>query len=343
MKKALFSIGIFCVFIFIISNLTNPEICVNSVFSSLVLCGNVIIPSLFPFTVCVLFILRSSILEKLKFLNKFTGKLFGHNHQMFSVFLLSMVGGYPVGAKLLNESGLEKNKKIMINYCVNAGPAFIILAVGNGILNSIKLGYVLFSSHIFSSIILALFYKNSTKAEEYSHQKQKINIIDSFVQSVSDSANTVFSICSFIILFSVITGYINFYSKKYHFLKYLTYFLEVTNAVSQAKNIFLISFLLGFGGICVWFQIFSLANNFKINLPQFILSRIIHGILSSALTLLFLKIFKISVGTFSNNKSFLFLPYSNLSVAISLLIMGIILIISLYSKKITGNILEDLV
>lgn len=344
MKKVVFYISLICVLIFIFLNLTNQSVCVDGAVSGLILCGNVIIPSLFPFTVCVIFILKTEILNSISFLNKFSLKVFGLNYKLFSVFLLSMLGGYPIGAKILNEPKYKTNACVMINYCVNAGPAFIILAVGNGMLGSQKIGFVLFISHILTSIILACFYKKEIKTDIYENKNPKFNIIDNFVLSVSESACTVFNICSFVILFSTIINYINFYSEKFSFIKYFVYFLEITNAVSQTKNILLVSFLLGFGGICVWLQVLSLGRNIKINITKFVISRIFHGLISSSITMIILKIFNISVTTLSNGKTFSFSAYTNsLATAISLMIMGIILIISLYSKKITGNILQDLV
>ena len=120
--------------------------------------------------------------------------------------------------------------------------------------------------------------------------------------------------------------------------------LEVTNAVTQIKNVILISFLLGFGGICVWFQVFNMARNFKINYPLFILFRFMQGLLSSGFTYLFLKVFKISTPTISNGiNAFYTFTASTYPVSFSLICMGIILVISLYTKNYAGNLYEDLV
>ena len=108
-----------------------PAISASGAKEGLMLCGSIIIPSLFPFTFCVMFINKSGILKFLKPLNPITQFLFHLNYYEFSLFLLSLIGGYPLGAKLLNQSGInDKKAKIMINYCINAGPAFVVLAVG---------------------------------------------------------------------------------------------------------------------------------------------------------------------------------------------------------------------
>lgn len=336
-------------FIFLI--LTNPTACTKGAVNGILLCGYVIIPSLFPFTVCVMFILKSGVLRLLKPLSRITQRIFGIDAELFSVMLLSFIGGYPVGARLLSETAelkkiTPKNAGIMLNYCINAGPAFIVLAVGSGIIGSKKIGYILLLSHILASFLIALISKKLIGKEPLLSQSTQppINFADNFVLSTSTAASSVINICSYVILFSAINSYIDFYSENIHLLKNFSYLLEVTNAVSLTDNIYLISFLLGFSGISVWCQVLSAARKIKINYPLFLIFRILHGVFSTAFTYLILKIFSVTVSTFSNGKSFDFSAYhTSLAVGISIVCLGITFIISLYSKKKGGNILEDLV
>ncbi len=345
MKKLISFMLVSAVLFFTALLLLNPKICINSAVSGILLCGRIIIPSLFPFTFCVLFILKSGILRSLKILEKFSKSVFGLDSQMFTVFLLSLIGGYPLGAKILNESQANgKTATLMLNYCVNAGPAFIISAVGSGVFSSQKIGVLLFIAHIFPSFILAFLFRKRVKSTAVQKCADKINIIDNFVISATESAKTLFNICSFVILFSVITAYINHYCQKAPYLRPFSLFLEVTNAINQNRNIILISALLGFGGLCVWCQVFSLCKKFKINYLQFVLSRIFHAVMSALLTFLMIKAFGITVPAVSNGQIFSFSAFFNgTAVGISLITMGIVLMISLSSKNFTGNILEDIV
>ncbi len=335
MKKGIYFISIFIISILLCLMIINPNVCKNGALYGLLLSSKVIIPSIFPFSVLVLFILKSNILEKLQL------------PKSLCIFLLSLIGGYPIGAKVLNESveikKLDKETaQNMLNYSVNAGPAFIILAVGCGLLNSKKLGYILFISHILASIVLKIISKKPIECRNKS--KDSFDIIDNFVLSVSHSSSATLSICSFVILFSVILNYINHYSESLPILRYISPILEVTNGTSQTKNILFISFLLGFSGVCVWFQVFGMVKNFKINYVKFILFRVLHGILSSGFTYILIKIFKVSLPTLSNgiDVNYNFTNYTP-QVAFSLIIMGIIFIISLNTKNYAGNLLEDLV
>ena len=83
--KYLYLIFCFCGLILLVAF---SDQCVQGVIKGLYISANVIIPSLFPFGVIVLIILRSNI-------KTITDTAF--------VFLLSIIGGYPVGAQLIEE------------------------------------------------------------------------------------------------------------------------------------------------------------------------------------------------------------------------------------------------
>ena len=328
--------------------ITNPKVCTEGAVKGLLLSGRVIIPSLFPFTACVLFIMKSGGLNLLDFANPFTKRVFRLSPQQFSLMLLSFIGGYPVGAKLLNEavkSGKisKENAGIMLNYCVNAGPAFIVLAVGGGILGSKKIGYLLLLAHIISSLILSLvfghFIKNDNTDSE--NTAESFSPADNFVVSVCEAASAIFSVCAYVILFSTVNEYMNCLSEKISVLKYISPLLEVTNAVTGMRNIVIIAFLLGFAGVSVWCQIISMGKLIKINFAVFTLSRTAHGVLSAVITALLLKVFGIAVTVSASVK---YTPtYNGIVLSLSMLSMVIVLIISLFSKKRTGNILKDIV
>ena len=234
----------------------------------------------------------------------------------------------------------------MLSFCINAGPAFIIGAVGTGIMNSKQVGVVLFLSHIISSVVLCIlsrFLKIETKISK----KQPIKnapLSDIFVLSTAEASATVLNICAFVILFSAINSYIETFSQTYPPLKYILLFTEVTNGVLYANNIFIISFLLGFGGLCVWCQVLSAAKGIKMNLVLFIISRFLHGLLSVLFTKLFLRFFGVSLPTFSSGVTFSpKVLYSTPALTFSMLIMSIIFMISLSTKKYTAKILEDII
>ncbi|MBQ6825377.1 MAG: hypothetical protein IJP34_01795 [Clostridia bacterium] len=328
--------------------ISNPQICKEATIKSILLCGRVIIPSFLPFIACVLFISNSNSLNGLNFLNPITLKIFKLDTENFLIFLLSFIGGYPIGAKLL--SNAVENKKIsaenagkMLLYCTNAGPAFIVSAVGSEILHSQKAGVILLISHILSGVIIRFIAFPLTVSAKQNNQKPiDLNLADNFVLSVAEASKSVLSICVYVILFGGINAYILYLAKRIEFLKVISLFLEVTNGITLTKNIYMISFLLGFGGIAVWCQIMSIAKNVKFSFFKFAFFRVLQGAISVFITFTLLKIFPVTINTLSEGiKTEYF--YSSFAVAISTSLMVLVFIISLQTKKYTGKLLDDMI
>lgn len=312
-----------------------PGICADGAKAGLYLSARIIVPSLFPFAVPVLYLLNSKVVYDFK-------------KPLLIVFILSLTGGYPIGAKLLSE--LYKNGRInresaekILPFCVNAGPAFIITAVGKGIIGDIKIGYVLLAAHTLASVLcLVIFAKNS-----YETGLLSANGIGGksggLTESIINASGTCLNICSFIVFFSVINAYIVYFSKKISCIGYLLFITEITTAVTRTRNIYLISFLLGFAGISIWLQIYGVAGTLKAGIFRFVFARLLHGGVSALITAFLLRAFGINVAAISNGTVFTkSVLYSDFSLAFSMLIMIILLLINVTAKKHSGNLRKDM-
>lgn len=338
--------------IFIIFLLTIFQNVANSgAIQGLAVSANVLVPALFPFMVCVLMIIKSGLFFKNQFLIRIIYKIFGINLDMFFTFILSMLGGYPIGAKLItelyNEKSIDKKTaNIMLAYCVNAGPAFIVSVVG-AFLNSRKLGIVLLVSHLLGSVIIALFYAKSLKNNNCQYiinKKTKTSFSEVFVDSVNCASSSIISICSFVVVFSVLNSYLDYFFSNIPILRYLPFFTEVSYGVCNTKNVYFISFLLGFSGVSIWCQIFAITKNIKLNFYKFALARVVHGLLSVVIVKVIINLFKIKVSTFSNTVTYKTnLTYTNGYLFLSLLIMLIVFLLFIYTKNNSGKILKDVV
>ena len=210
-KRILNLIIISVLSLFLCVLITNPEVCQNGTFNGILLCGRVIIPALFPFTTCVVFIINSGVCNKLRKISKITEFLNHLPAELFFIFIFSLMSGYPTGANLLNtalNNGNIKPKTAekMLYFCVNAGPAFIISAVGCGILHSKALGVILVLSHTFSAFLL-MFISNLLSPCEIDSKPiktEEMHPVDNFINSVFIASKNVLNICSVVILFSFI-------------------------------------------------------------------------------------------------------------------------------------------
>ena len=76
-----------------------------------------------------------------------------------SAILMSLIGGYPVGARMtvqLLDAALitQKQAQRMLFFCVNSGPAFLISAVGSAMLRSRQAGLILCAALTASALLI---------------------------------------------------------------------------------------------------------------------------------------------------------------------------------------------
>ena len=299
-----------------------------------VICIKNITPSLLPVIFVSLIIINSNLTEVLP------SKI-----RLLGVFVLSCVSGYPVGAKLLDtycEKGYIKKEtaSVLLPSFINAGPGFIINIIGFGILNSKTIGIALFVSQFLASflIFLALGGFSYLISEKYN----VIKFSDIIQKSAYESVSSIRNICTYLIL-------INCFSKVIELLlgaKVATIIIdisEITSAVLKQNNVFAISILLSFCGICIYLQVFSMVKNFKIKIVKLLLCRTLHVILSLSFLKIIFKIFNISTPVFSNITSAVF-PKQNQGIYFSIfLIFTFVCCILSIKRKSSGNLLKDLI
>lgn len=321
-------------------------------FEGLKICSNIIIPSLFPFTVLsILFQKSGGLLWLGKFFDKTTFMIFGLSGIEFSVLLLSLVGGYPVGAKIINElykSGeISKSKgEALLKFCINPSPAFFISALGVNILKNKIAGYILLIANTVACFILNMILMKSKKADS-SQTKQivltKENFSDSFVQSVFEGAKIILNICAFVTLFSSITEILKpvFTNPKIYSL--FCPILEISFGINKIKNsglpIHFYSFFLAFGGISTICQIKQVANVLKPSFLKLAFYRTLHGGLASIISFALFKIFPQSALVFSNGTEIIFSGYTLFYPSIMLIVFSVLFLMFLSpnNKRIDFN------
>ncbi len=333
----------FCAFSVMI--VLSPQSACSFAKEGLYLCGEIIIPSIFPITFCVILTMKTLNSLQMNVLDRFSKKVFKLNKNCFLIFVFSLIGGYPLGAKLINSeytaNNLSKeNANIMQCFCVNSGAGFAVSAVGYGMFGSKTVGLILFLSQVLSSALLLLILRKKLTPEDTKQMSSdSFNFAESFTLSACEASNTVISICSFVIFFSVLNGYLG----KSQILSHLCFITEITCALSKTRNVYLVCALLSFGGLSVLCQIISVSANVKVNIKNFILSRLFCSAVSASFLFLMLKIFKININVFKNNVSYYFnSTRSGIPVAVLMIITAVIFIISLEGKNNGGNLRDDL-
>lgn len=277
------------------------------------LCLTVLIPSLFPFMVISSFIVKSGLSYQIgKPLRGITKHLFGLNECFAPIIILSILGGYPIGAKGISEIYIrgeadERECKKASLFCVCSGPGFLVNYIGSSIYNNKKVGLILLFSQIISVLILGILNNifdkrrnNYISDKELCIKNEPIG--NSLVKAVADGSKGMLAICSFVVIYSAFAGILNAVLADGLFKNSLLCLFEVCSAVnvmSKSCPIEAVAFASGFGGLCVHFQIYSALGELKISKLLFYVYRIMQGIITALLTHAGLMILNIAKPVFS--------------------------------------------
>ena len=312
----------------------------------MMLCYEVVIPSIFPFTVLALIIFNSNVLNFThKVIAKISYALFGLSSHAFIALIMSFLGGFPVGARLVSnlyetELITDKTAVRMLYYTVNPAPAFLIIAVGEVMLNSKAFGTVLYLSNITASLLICFimsFYEKSEPKILKTVSRKRESACEIFVNSVTEAATSIISVCGFVILFSSLSEVL----KTVLTFKFSEYIISLTE-ISQgaplvAKNVIFLSFLTGFSGFCVHFQVLSVAKKIKINYLKFCTARIINGGLTAVIAFFITNVFKITLPAMVAETLTFKTGAKSLALSAMLIFMSMTLIISVKQKYVDKN------
>lgn len=270
--------------------------------AGLKLCANTVIASVFPFLILTDLISHTAGFEQIKFLRTAFERIFKINGYAINAFIIGITCGFPIGVKSASE--LYKNKKIsteecerLIGFANNTGPAFIVAGIGIGMRGSARDGVILYTSMVLSALAVGALF-GIGKSYQKSALKRNCESYE-FSTSVKNAAANTLTVCGFVVLFSVLCGILSSMLKINVALSLILPFTEITNAALYlAKNKFLpdfismllTSFAVSFSGISVHLQAAVFLRGTDICMKKYYLMKLLQGILSAVITLLFLTI-----------------------------------------------------
>ena len=280
-----------------------PNISSEAIKYGLTVCGEIVIPSIFPFAFLSILIFTTKISKLIEYLFKSPLKRLNIESNIGLVIFMSLIGGYPIGSKLISMLHKEniidsKSANLLLMFCINPGPAFVIIAVGNGMLLSYKAGVILFVATTLSSIILGIIILSKHKITAKTSIRKYDCFPDGIIKSISEATSSVINICAYVLIFSCIGAAVKSILPN-NISSIILSFLEVTNGclILSKNSIYLLAFIIAFSGLAVHFQVFSLSGNIKINYLYFYIGRFAHSFLTMSLTFILEKIFPISINS----------------------------------------------
>ena len=295
----------------------------------LALCGNVIIPSLFPFFVLSSLVVELGMSRYLgRLLEGVMAPLFRVGGACSSALALGFVGGYPVGARTaiaLYENGQcsKTEAERLLAFCNNSGPAFILGVVGTGIFASSRAGLLLYLAHIAASLCVGLlfrFYRPGEGPRPGRHaapQFQAASFPVAFTHSITGALSSTLNICAFVLFFTVLIRML-FLSGVMGALAggcgrsalppgagsgsgpsgCITGLLELSSGVSSLTGagtvtgrLSMAAFMLGWAGLSVHCQVLAFLGDSGLSLRTYLTGKLLHGGLSALFTALLVRRF----------------------------------------------------
>ena len=252
-----------------------------------------ILPALFPFFICVNFLVGTGAVRLLP-VNLFP-------------FVMSVLAGYPMGVKIVGDmcrEGLISTHKAkhMVSFCSTSGPVFMAGAVGAGMLGSQTAGIVIAVSHyagaIVNGMIFSIKYSDGYISRIPETEKSGFDIMETITSSVYAACRSMAIILAYIILFMFLMDMLDIagvfgllHSDVITAL--LQGSLEMTvgcNTVAASDigltgSCVLASAIISWGGLSVLGQSMSMLTGTGISFTYFIITKLIHSVIAGIIAL----------------------------------------------------------
>lgn len=314
-----------------------PEITLEAGKTGLNLCAQVIIPTLFPFFVLTNLIVSCGYHHFVaRLLQPVMKPLFRMPDVAATAMTLGALGGYPMGAAttfaLYDRGELdEKTASRLLGFCNFAGPGYVFGVLGFGVFHSFFIGCVLYASHMMAGILVGIFTNLdgkqpiSTKTHEKIPEPMAFHL--ALVSAIKTAFSTALTVCGFLIFFNILIAFF----QGWHLLDspvflldkvglsameaqgLLSGLLEITTVVAYlvpgqvtSVTLGLLGFLLGCGGLCIYFQVSAMVEHRPVTMGYYIRGKVLQGLLGCVLCPLLYHYTVATVAGFVVFLSFLF-------------------------------------
>ena len=286
--------------------LLNVQVYTKVFLDGVTIWANNVLPTILPFMILSSVATKSGGIQTLCANEKLSRRIFGTPNGTGWIYLLSLLCGYPIGAKLIAEQRdcLDKSDCIKLaTYCTTASPIFIFGTIGNTLLHSTKCALVILISHVTASLLNGITYKSFWQTNTSYSQ---INIDEKPITSITDAVNSILTVGALIALFYTLCAMISdllprwFSTDGIVLTSFALGLLEITTGcinLASITNTFnatvLCCALTSFGGLCVIMQMMTFLSTCKIKTSTIVLTKATHCAFSTIICFMLAKLFSI--------------------------------------------------
>ncbi len=293
MKNKLIEIFIFVIFL---SLLFYPDIVRSELINALTIFFKTLFPSIFPFFLIGNLLISYNFVNTINhLLKKVTTKVFHISSNASFIIIMSMISGFPSGAKYIRDL---LNKKIInldqANYLITfthfANPLFV-LTTTSILFQERKISYFILLSMYLSNIIIGVVTRPKTIGKSHSVSYQEP---PSFGEALTSSLTNTIDIlimilgntCFFFLVSKLIT---TIFPVNPFFTCLINGFFDLTKGITSLtlldtsfclKGMLVLS-LLSFGGINIHMQVLNLLQDTPVKYQNFLLGRIAQASISA--------------------------------------------------------------
>ena len=259
--------------------LLRSQVAAEAVRQGLTLCAQSLLPALFPFFVAVSWAVNCGLFHTLRSIGIPTSA---------AVFFLGALGGYPLGARTVGESyrgGLltKAEAEHLLACCNNAGPAFILVVVGQTVFRSAAAGLALWGIHLAAALLVALLFRRRQTAHTTS-PPPVISPAAALIAAVGSAAETMVRLSAFVVFFTVVMALLSslFGTVPPLLAGFLELTVGITTLTPHRLGFTMAAGLLGWGGVSVHCQAAAVLSDTDLSLRHYLLGKALQGLFSAA-------------------------------------------------------------
>lgn len=310
----------FALFVIILFLIINPSRYINSAYNGILIWAKAVLPALFPFFFITRLLTELGGIKILaNYFQGFMQKVFHVNGMGAYVFLMSMMSGYPVGAKITSElyekSLISKEEATrLVTFTSTSGPLFVIGTVGAGMFVSAKMGFVILLSHFLGAMLNGVLYRNHNYTQTSLNRKARFELENTpeniLEKSMLSAINSILIVGGYISVFFILidilsdVGLISMLSTLLNMLfslfsidcyfsnSIVVGFIEMTRGCYELSTYFtdytvatmVCTFIISFGGLSTMLQAMTFLQRCQIKLSFFFKQKITHALFACAIS-----------------------------------------------------------
>jgi len=261
----------------------------------LLLCGQSVIPALFPFMAV------STMLVSMGFGEWAAPRLAGLMNlyrlpgPAGSALLLGLVGGYPIGARTaaeLYKKGLltKDEAQRLLGFCNNSNPVFLISVLGGGVFGSPRTGMYLWLIHVLSALLTGFFFRGGGKPAGRQRVPrylpcQAVSLPAAFVEGIRSACGNMTAVCGFVMFFYVLASPLSRLGGPLGagLVGLLELFSLTPLLTADRLGFILASACAGWGGASILCQTAAVLEDSGLGFRNCVTGKLIQGLLAGAL------------------------------------------------------------